>query len=161
MHLGRESSVARNPKDIVAEGILQFGSGREAIMQLLTKVNEELSWVPEEAIEEIAEAADVSAAEVYSVVSFYSFFSPVPRGRNIVRLCNTISCAMAGQGSVLKALIDEFGLEPFETSEDGRLTIETTPCIGLCDQAPAMLVNGKPHVQLTPEKACEIVRGLE
>ena len=153
--------MARNPKEIVKEGLGKFGTGREAIMQLLTMVNEELSWVPEEAILEIAEATGVSGAEVYSVVSFYSFFSTEPRGRNIVRLCSTISCAMAGQGSVLSALVDEFGIEPFETTEDGRLTIETTPCIGLCDQAPAMLVNGEPHVRLTPEKACEIVRGLE
>jgi len=153
--------VSRNPADIVREGLARFGNRRESIMQLLSMVNEELSWVPEEAIRQIAEATGVSAAEVYSVVSFYSFFSTEPRGRNIVRLCSTISCAMAGQGAVLKALVDEFGIEPFETSEDGRLTIETTPCIGLCDQAPAMLVNGEPHVRLTPEKACEIVRGLE
>lgn len=153
--------MSRNPKEIVAEGLGKYGTGREAIMQLLTMVNEELSWVPEEAIIEIADATGVSAAEVYSVVTFYSFFSTEPRGRNIVRLCSTISCAMAGQGSVLSALVDEFGIEPFETTEDRRLTIETTPCIGLCDQAPAMLVNGEPHVRLTPEKACEIVRGLE
>jgi len=153
--------VARNPVEIVAEGIREFGSGRERIMQILTKVNEELSWVPSEAIEAIAEATDVSAAEVYSVVSFYSFFSTEPRGRNIVRLCSTISCALAGQHDVLTALLEEFEIEPFETTEDGRITIETTPCIGLCDQAPAMLVNGEPHVKLTPEKACEIVRGLE
>ncbi len=68
---------------------------------------------------------------------------------------------MTGQGEILKALMDEFCIQPFETTDDGRLTIETTPCIGLCDQAPAMLVNGEPHVKLTPEKACEIVRGLE
>ena len=153
--------MARNPREIVKEGLGKFGTKREAIMQLLTMVNDELSWVPEEAIIEIAEATGVSGAEVYSVVSFYSFFSSEPRGRNIVRLCSTISCAMAGQGNVLAALVDEFGIEPFETTEDGRLTIETTPCIGLCDQAPAMLVNGEPHVRLTPEKACEIVRGLE
>lgn len=153
--------MARNPGEIVAEGIKEFGNGRERIMQILTKVNEELSFVPSEAIEAIADATGVSAAEVYSVVSFYSFYSAEPRGRNIVRLCSTISCAMAGQGDVLTALTDELGIEPFETTEDGRITIETTPCIGLCDQAPAMLVNGEPHVKLTPEKACEIVRGLE
>jgi NADH-quinone oxidoreductase subunit E len=147
--------------DIVAEGIKEFGSRRESIMQLLKKVNEELSWVPDTAIEAIAEATGVSAAEVYSVVSFYSFFSSVPRGRNIVRVCSTISCAMAGQGGILDALLEEFDIEPFETTADGRLTIETTQCIGLCDKAPAMLVNGEPHVELTPEKACEIVRGLE
>ena len=153
--------MARNPEEIVAEGIREFGNGRERIMQLLTRVNEELNWVPSDAIEAIAKATGVSVAEVYSVVSFYSFYSSKPRGRNIVRLCSSISCAMAGQDGILSALIDEFGIEPFETTEDGRLTIETTPCIGLCDQAPAMLVNGEPHVKLTPEKACEIVRGLE
>ncbi|MCK5133487.1 MAG: NAD(P)H-dependent oxidoreductase subunit E [Candidatus Sabulitectum sp.] len=153
--------MARNPQEIVADSISEFGNGRERIMQILTRVNNELSYVPSEAIEAIADATGVSAAEVYSVVTFYSFFSTEPRGRNIVRLCSTISCAMAGQGEVLDALIEEFGIEPFETTEDYRLTIETTPCIGLCDQAPAMLVNGEPHVKLTPEKACEIVRGLE
>lgn len=153
--------MARNPEEIVAEGIREFGSGRERTMQLLTKVNEELSWVPSVAIEAIAKATGVSVAEVYSVVSFYSFYSSEPRGRNIVRLCSSISCVMTGQDDILKALVDEFGIGPFETTEDGRLTIETTPCIGLCDQAPAMLVNGEPHVKLTPEKACEIVRGLE
>ncbi len=152
--------MLRNPEEIVADGIQEFGNERENLMQLLTKVNEELSWIPTIAIEAIAEATGISVAEVYSVVSFYSFFSIEPRGRNIIRLCSTISCAMTGQGEILEALMDEFGIEPFETTDDGRLTIETTPCIGLCDQAPAMLVNGEPHVKLTPEKACEIVRGL-
>lgn len=153
--------MARTPREIVEEGVRQYGTGREAVMPLLTAVNEELSWVPDDAVIAISEATSVKPVEIYSVASFYSFFSLVPRGRNIVRLCSTISCAMAGQGAVLDALVDEFGVEPFETSPDGRLTIETTPCIGLCDQSPAMLVNGEPHVKLTPEKACEIVRGLE
>ena len=153
--------MSRTPIEIVADGIEEFGSGRERTMQLLTKVNNELGWIPSDAIKAIAEATGVSIAEVYSVVSFYSFYSSKPRGRNLVRLCSTIGCVMAGQGDILKALTDEFGIVPFETTADGRLTIETTPCIGLCDQAPAMLVNGEPHVKLTPEKACEIVRGLE
>ncbi len=153
--------MPRNPEEIVTEGIIEFGTGRESLVQLLTKVNEELSWIPTIAIEAIAKATRISVAEVYSVVSFYSFFSIEPRGRNIVRLCSTISCAMTGQGEILEALMNEFGIELFETTDDGRLTIETTSCIGLCDQAPAMLVNGEPHVKLTPEKACDIVRGLE
>ncbi len=152
--------MPRNPEEIVADGIREFGEGREKVLQLLSKVNEELSWIPTAAINAIAKATGLSIAEVYSVVSFYSFFSTEPRGRNIVRLCSTISCAMTGQDEILEALMDEFSIEPFETTDDGRLTIETTPCIGLCDQAPAMLVNGEPHVKLTPEKACEIVRGL-
>jgi len=153
--------LIRSAKQIVSEAVLEFGNGRERLVQIITKVNTELGYVPSDAVDAIAAATGITSADIYSVVSFYSFFSSKPRGRNIIRICSTISCAMAGQGEVLQALIDEFGVEPFETTADKRLTIETTPCIGLCDQAPAMLVNGKPFVRLTPEKACEIVRGLK
>ncbi len=153
--------MARDPLKIVAECISEFGNEQKSVIQILTRVNEELSYIPAEVVDAVAEATGVSPGEVYSVVSFYSFFSSTPRGRNIVRVCSTISCAMAGQGDVLSALVEEFGITPFETTEDSFLTIEITPCIGLCDQAPAMLVNGTPHGNLTPEKACEIVRRLK
>ncbi|MFO7949404.1 MAG: NADH-quinone oxidoreductase subunit NuoE [Candidatus Fermentibacteraceae bacterium] len=153
--------MARSAEQIVEEGLSRYGSGREAVMQLLTDVNNELGYVPEEAMRAIAKAVGVSNAEIYSVVSFYSFLSIEPRGRHIVRLCKTISCAMKGSADILDALRGELGIGVGETTEDGRVTLETTSCIGLCDQSPAMLVNDVPHSRLTPEKACEIVRGLE
>jgi len=153
--------VSRDCMEIVAEGLREYGSGRERMIQLLTKVNEELGFIPPEAMKGIAEALCVSAAEVYSVVSFYSFLSAEPRGRNIVRICSTISCAMQGQREVLEAVRGELGIEVGDTTADGRVTLETTACIGLCDQAPAMLVNGTPHTRLTPEKARGIVAGLK
>ena len=152
--------MSRSTGEVVAAGLKEFGSGREAMIQLLTLVNRELGWVPPEAMKEIAGALGVSTAEVYSVVSFYSFLSAEPRGRNIVRVCSTISCAMKGQREVLKALRDQLGIEVGETTADGRVTLETTACIGLCDQAPAMLVNDTPHTRLTPATACEIIAGL-
>ena len=153
--------MARSAEHIVEEGLSKYGNGREAVMQLLTDVNNELGYVPEEAMRAIAKAVGVSNAEIYSVVSFYSFFSTEPRGRHIVRLCKTISCAMKGSTDILDALKGELGIGVGETTEDGRVTLETTSCIGLCDQSPAMLVDDVPHSRLTPEKACEIVRGLE
>jgi len=153
--------VARSAEQIVEEGLSKYGSGREAVMQLLTDVNNELGYVPEVAMRAIAKAVGVSNAEIYSVVSFYSFLSIEPRGRHIVRLCKTISCAMKGSADILDALKGELGIGVGETTEDGRVTLETTSCIGLCDQSPAMLVDDVPHSRLTPEKACEIVRGLE
>lgn len=153
--------MARSAEQIVEEGLSRYGSGREAVMQLLTDVNNELGYVPEEAMRAIAKAVGVSNAEIFSVVSFYSFLSIEPRGRHIVRLCKTISCAMKGSADILQALKDDLGIGVGETTEDGRVTLETTSCIGLCDQSPAMLVDDVPHSRLTPEKACEIVRGLE
>jgi NADH:ubiquinone oxidoreductase subunit E len=153
--------VNRKPEEAVAAAVAEYGSGREAVMQILTAVNREFSYVPEEAIEAVAETVGVSNAEIYSVLSFYSFLSTQPRGRNIVRLCNTISCDMNGSPEILDAIRKLLGIEAGETTADGRITLETTSCIGLCDQSPAMLVNDTPHTRLTPEEACRIIAGLE
>lgn len=151
----------KSPADIVAEAVERYGSGREEIVQLLSAVNEELGYIPEEAMREIAGLTGVSNAEVYSVATFYSFFSTKPRGKHIIRLCNTISCSMKGAGDILSALQEELGVEVGETTSDGRITLETTSCLGLCDGAPALLIGDVPYTELTPERAREIVRGLE
>ncbi|MBN2586007.1 MAG: NADH-quinone oxidoreductase subunit NuoE [Candidatus Fermentibacteraceae bacterium] len=153
--------MSRKPVEIVASAVENHGSGREAVMEMLTDVNRELGYIPEEAIRAIAAAVGVSNAEIYSVLSFYSFFSTEPRGRNIVRLCKTISCEMNGSRDILAALESELGIKAGETTPDRRVTLETTSCIGLCDEGPAMLVNDTPHTRLTPEEARRIVAGLE
>ncbi len=153
--------MSRKPVEIVTSAVEKYGSGREAIMEMLTDVNRELGYIPEEAIRAVAAAVGVSNAEIYSVLSFYSFFSTEPRGRNIVRLCKTISCEMNGSKDILAALEKELGIKAGETTPDKRVTLETTSCIGLCDEGPAMLVNDTPHTRLTPEEARRIVAGLE
>lgn len=153
--------MSRIPEDIVSDAVAKYGSQREAIMEILTDINQELGYIPEEAMKAVAKAVDVSNAEIYSVLSFYSFFSTEPRGRNIVRLCNTISCEIGGSRDILDAIEKELGIRTGETTADGRITLETTSCIGLCDQSPAMLVNNTPHTRLTPEEACRILAGLE
>jgi NADH-quinone oxidoreductase subunit E len=152
--------VAREAAAIVAEGVERHGGGRGSVLMLLTDVNRELGYVPEEAMRAIARAAGVSTAQVQSIATFYSFISLRPRGRHIVRLCKTISCAMKGSAEVLAAVERELGIEAGQTTSDGAVTLETTSCLGLCDQSPAMLVDDTPHSGLTPGKACEIVRGL-
>ncbi len=153
--------MSRKPEDIVSAAVVKHGSGREAVIGILTDVNRELGYIPEEAIKAIAKAVDVSNAEIYSVISFYSFFSIEPRGRNIVRLCNTISCEMNGSSDILDAIEKELGIKAGETTADDRITLETTSCIGLCDESPAMLVNDTPHTRLTPEETRRILAGLE
>lgn len=153
--------MSRKPGDVVSAAVVNHGSGREAVMEILTDVNREFGYIPVEAIKAVAKVVNVSNAEIYSVLSFYSFFSVEPRGRNIVRLCNTISCEMNGSGDILDAIEKEFGIKAGETTADGRITLETTSCIGLCDQSPAMLINDTPHTRLTPEKTRRILAGLE
>jgi NADH-quinone oxidoreductase subunit E len=153
--------ASRKPAEVVAEAVARLGGGQGSVMQLLTHVNNELGFIPEEAMREIARAAGVSTAEIHSVASFYSFFSLKPRGRHIVRLCKTISCEMKESGAILSALEKELGIGAGGTTPDGRVTLETTNCLGLCDKSPAMLVDDVAHTELTPSKACEVVRALE
>lgn len=146
---------------IIEEGAGRYGRNQEAVLRLLTDVDRELGSVSEEAMAAIAKCCRVSSAEVQSVATFYSFISTRPRGRHLVRLCRTISCSMKGSAGILAALEKELGIAAGQTTPDGRITLETTSCIGLCDQSPAMLVDDTPHSRLTPEMACEIVRGLK
>jgi len=153
--------VSPTPEERVSELAEKYGAGRESILQILTDINRELSYIPAEAIKAVARTTGVSNAEVYGVISFYSFLSTTPRGKHIVRLCSTISCRMSGAPDILKAVSDELGIKPGETTPDGRITLETTSCIGLCDQSPAMLVNDTPYTGLTPDSARGIIAGLE
>jgi len=151
----------RNPSAIVAEAAARHGAGQGGVMQMLTAVNSELGFIPEQAMVEIARAAGVSTAEIHSVASFYSFFSLEPRGRHVVRLCKTISCSMKESARILSALEEELGISEGGTTPDGRVTLETTSCLGLCDKGPAMLVDDIAYTGLTARTACEVVRALE
>ena len=105
----------------------------------------------------IADVLDIHPVEVYSVVSFYSFLDDKPKGRFVIRLCQTISCDMFGKSRVAKQLENELGIKFGETTPDGKFTLEYTNCLGMCDRGPAMLVNNQVFTQVSPEKAHEIV----
>jgi NADH:ubiquinone oxidoreductase subunit E len=109
----------------------------------------------------VAEAAGLLPHEVYGVATFYSFLGAKPRGRNIIRICRSLPCHLKDYEMVAAAIEKKIGIEPGETTEDGRFTFELTNCIGLCDQAPAMLVNEDPHGYLTPQKISQILDGYK
>jgi len=152
--------MARTPEQVVADAAGRVGSTPDSVLRLLQEVNGELGHVSPESVREISRITGVSTAQVQGVASFYSFLSLRPRGRHIVRLCTTVSCEMKGSERLLEALEKELCICAGETTPDGRVTLETTSCLGLCDKSPAMLVDDVPYSGLTPEKACEIVRGL-
>lgn len=152
--------MARTPEQVVSEAAARIGRAPDAVLRLLQVVNRELGHVSPESVREISRITGTSTAHVQGVASFYSFLALEPRGRHVVRLCTTVSCEMKGSGRLLEALEKELCICAGDTTPDGRVTLETTSCLGLCDKSPAMLVDDVPYSGLTPEKACEIVRGL-
>ncbi|MCU0976543.1 MAG: NAD(P)H-dependent oxidoreductase subunit E [Steroidobacteraceae bacterium] len=136
--------------------------GREPVrlLQVLREVQEALGWLPPPALTAVSRALGVPLAQVRGVVAFYSFLHAEPRGEYRLLFSDDVPDRMAGSGQRLAEMCERLWLEPGKLSEDGLVSVERTPALGLCDQAPALLVNGRPVTRLTAARAgqvCELV----
>jgi NADH-quinone oxidoreductase subunit E len=122
-------------------------------------VHEKLRQVPLQAVVEIAELLELHPAQVQDTLSFYGFFKQdQPHGETRAWVCRSISCALRGGEEVLKAMCHTAGIEPGETTADGKLTIEFAECLGACEYAPCMLAGMDVHKNLTEESGAAFVR---
>lgn len=137
------------------------GKDRTRLMDVVSAVQEKLGCVSGRAMELIAREMGVHRVEVRSVVSFYAFLSDEPKGRVVIRLCNDIVDQMHGLDRVARAFEEELGIRMGQTTPDGKITLEYTPCIGMCDQAPAALVNDVIITELSSDRAREVARDLK
>jgi [NiFe] hydrogenase diaphorase moiety large subunit len=153
--------MSRELAGAVQDVCAKHGNDRTRMMDIVRDVQQEFGCVCSEALDLIAKAVDTHRVEVESVVSFYAFLSEQPKGRVVIRLCDDIIDEMSGSKHVAEALQDELGIGFGETTQDGSITLEHTPCIGMCDQAPAALVNDVVVTNLDGDKAREIVRALK
>jgi len=124
-------------------------------------VQTQMGSVSDDAMDAIAAALDTHRVEVESVVSFYAFLSRQPKGKVVIRLCDDIVDRMSGYDRVATAFSDALGIPMGATTPDGKVSLETTPCIGMCDQAPAALVNDVVFTNLSRDDAFEIVEELQ
>lgn len=115
-------------------------------------------WLSPRSIREVAAYLEVPQAHVEGVITFYTMFHDQPVGREVVMVCKTLSCRLRGAQDVLDALEDGLGVELGGTTADGRYTIESAECLGLCDMAPCMLVGRERFGDLTPESAVRVLR---
>lgn len=140
------------------EGISTRHKGQEDLMALLKEAQHKFGYVPEEVMAELAESLDIPINDVYGVASFYSLLSIRPLGRNVIRICQSLPCYLKHCQTIIESVEREIGIGPGETTPDGRFSFQLTNCIGLCDRAPAMMINSDAHVDLTPEKISQILK---
>ncbi len=137
------------------------GGQQSGMMDIMRDLQAHFGFISKEAIDQIAESLSVPRIEVEAFVSFYSFLSDKPKGKVVIRLSNDIIDRLHGFDRVAEAFSDELGIKLGETSEDGQFTLETTACIGMCDQAPAATINRVIVTDLNSDKAREIARHLK
>lgn len=135
-----------NYKDIIAA----FKDKPGGIIEAYHALQREFNYIPQQAVAEAAKIFGVSEAQAYGVATFYSYLSTEPRGRYIIRVCESAPCHIAGADEVIKAIEKELGIRVGESTPDGKFTFELTQCIGQCQETPVITINSVPFVGIAP-----------
>ena len=114
-------------------------------------------YISEEAVQAVAEYLNIPPNHIYGVLTFYTMYSTKPRGTNIIRLCESPPCYIKGSENILRKLKVLLGVETSETTKDGLFTLELCACLGVCGNAPVMMVNNDVYGDLTEERVEEII----
>lgn len=125
--------------------------GRTMVLPALHRTQEIYGWVPPQAQEAISRALRVPLADIHGVLEFYTMFYNEPTARRVVRVCEDSACTLAGAHEVMARIEAELGLRHGQTSEDGSVTYEHVPCLGMCEFAPVALNGERPAGDLAPE----------
>jgi [NiFe] hydrogenase diaphorase moiety large subunit len=133
--------------------ILQrYRSDPTCLLQMLREVQEAFNWIPPRAIRNLADALGLSYAHIEGVAGFYSFLHTRPVGKYRALFSNNVTDRMQGSEALLERFCNKLWLEPGKVSEDGLVSVDRTSCTGLCDQGPAMLINGRAVSHLSAER---------
>jgi NADH-quinone oxidoreductase subunit E len=142
--------------------IPRYPSKRAVTLPALHIVHEHFRCVPFQAMAEIAEILEITPAEVHDTMSFYGFFPQAPIGDVRVWVCRSISCMLTGGEEMLEHACQKLGIEPGQTTPDGKLTVEFAECLGICDFAPAALADdGRVFGPLTSDKVDAMLDDLK
>lgn len=127
------------------------------IIEAYHAVQREYSYIPEDAVVFAAQVFDMPKAKAYGVATFYSYLKVGPRGKNVIRICESAPCHIAGADKVVAALENELGIKMGETTPDGKFTLEFTECVGQCQATPVITINSKPYGDVTADKVAAIL----
>ncbi|HML41112.1 MAG TPA: NADH-quinone oxidoreductase subunit NuoE [Bellilinea sp.] len=142
---------------VVQAAIAQYGANRNELIPILNEVNRKLGYLPPEALEEISQSLKEPKSSLLSVASFYRMLSTKPRGRHVIQFCESAPCHVVGGREVWERLQEELQLKPEETSPDGKWTLITTSCLGVCGVGPVMIVDEDIYGNITPQRIPEIL----
>lgn len=132
--------------------LAQYRNQPGPLLQILHAVQDRLAYVPDAAIPVIADALNLSRAEVHGVVTFYHHFRRTPPGRHIVQLCQAEACRSMHCEALTEHVKRRLGVDFHDTSADGRFTLEPVYCLGNCACSPAVMIDGELHGRVTPER---------
>jgi len=141
----------------IEEEIRQYPYPKVACIDALKIVQQHRGWVSDDSVKDIASHLKMSNEEVDSVATFYSRIYRKPVGKNVILICDGISCMIMGYESLYEYIFQKLGVRFGETTSDGLFTLLPISCLGDCDHAPTMMINNDHFNQLTIEKIDELI----
>jgi NADH-quinone oxidoreductase subunit E len=133
---------------------------RGALLPVLHMAQETFGYISLETEEYVAGLFSLSPAHVHEVVTFYTLYFRERPGRHVVSVCHNLSCHLAGAPGIIAHLKKRLGVEPGETTDDGRVTLLSVECLCACEAAPMLQVDDRYELNLTPAKVDQILEGL-
>ena len=127
------------------------------LMMILSDIQNEYGYIPLEVQEIVSEKTGLPVAEIYGVVTFYSFFSLKPKGKYVIGCCLGTACYVKGAQQIIDKFSEILGIKPGETTDDGLFTLDALRCIGACSLAPAISINGRVFPKMTIDEVVKIV----
>ncbi|MCW8887841.1 MAG: NAD(P)H-dependent oxidoreductase subunit E [Gammaproteobacteria bacterium] len=150
-----------NIETVVNSLVQAHGAKATQLLQILNGLQAQFHHIPEDAITLVAEQLKISPAHIVSLIEFYSFLSVTPRGDYEILISDSITDRMIGNQDIIDQLCNRLGVEQGVLRDDGRVSVNTTSCTGMCDQGPAGLINGFTIAQLTSDRIDEIIKLIE
>jgi len=150
--------ITQEEKKEIEEEIKKAPTKKAAVIDVLKVLQRHRGWVPDEALEEAASLLDMTPAEVDSIATFFSLIYRRPVGRHVILVCDSVSCWLVGYDDVKQHLMERLDISLGETTKDGRFTLLPSACLGVCEEAPAMMIDDDLYTHLTPSLVDEILQ---
>ena len=141
----------------INEIIDRYSNETTPLMMILSDIQKEFGYIPLEVQELVSDRTGIPVAEIYGVVTFYSFFSLKPKGKYVIGCCLGTACYVKGAQNVIDKFSEILGITPGGTTEDGLFTLAALRCIGACGIAPAVSINGKVYTKVSVDMVPSII----
>jgi NADH:ubiquinone oxidoreductase subunit E len=141
--------------------ISKYTGIKNALIPVLQEIQDTVGFLPLNVQRKVAEGLGVPEKDVYGVVTFYSFFTMVPRGKHNIRVCMGTACFVKGGKQIAENISKGLQIEPGQTTPDRNFSLEVNRCVGACGIAPVIIINDKVYKKVDPDTVMDIVNSLE
>ncbi|MGC9780634.1 MAG: NADH-quinone oxidoreductase subunit NuoE [Candidatus Heimdallarchaeota archaeon] len=139
----------------------EYEKENNSLIPLLQQIQEKFSYLPSEALEELADYLGIPLSRIYGVATFYAQFNFSPLGKYIIKICHGTACHVNGAVNIAQEIENELGIKENETSPDGLVTLQPVVCLGCCSLAPVIMVNKKVFGNLTTAAVRKIAKKIK